>query len=180
MSDKIAFKIESLPKLEGLSNYTRWAGALRLTLEAYDLWDIVDGTREQPPTPSSDKGKEKETSAEEVAKWRKLDSKAKATIMFSVLDDDLTTVTDAASSKEAWQALKDLYDRDTVNTTINLLKNVTERKLVDGASLQDHLTGFHNDWIRLKDLFGAICGPRPSADGPGHPWMAWCPCMAWQ
>ena len=65
--------------------------------------------------------------------------------MFSVLDDDLTTVTDAASSKEAWQALKDLYDRDTVNTTINLLKNVTERKLVDGASLQDHLTGFHND-----------------------------------
>ena len=149
MSDKIAFKIESLPKLEGLSNYTRWAGALRLTLEAYDLWDIVDGTREHPTT--SDNGKEKESSAEEVAKWRKLDSKAKATIMFSVLDDDLTTVTDAASSKEAWQALGDLDDCDTVNTTINLLKNITERKLVDGASLQDHLTGFHNDWIRLKD-----------------------------
>ena len=29
-------------------------------------------------------------------------------------------------------------------------------------------------------VFGAIGGPRPSADGPGHPWMAWCPCMAWQ
>ena len=71
--------------------------------------------------------------------------------MFSVLDDDLTTVTDAASSKEAWQALKDLYDRDTINTAINLFKNATERKLADGASLQDHLTGFHNDWIRLKD-----------------------------
>ena len=62
-----------------------------------------------------------------------------------------TTVTDAASAKEAWQALKDLYGRETVNTTINLLKNVAERKLADGASLQDHLTGFHNDWIRLKD-----------------------------
>ena len=38
--------------------------------------------------------------AEEVAKWRKLDSKAKATIMLSVLDDGLTTITDATSSKE--------------------------------------------------------------------------------
>ena len=102
MSDKITFKIGSLPKLEGLSNYTRWAGALRLTLEAYDLWDVVDGTRERLAMPSSDKGKEEESSAEEVAKWSKLDSKAKATIMFSVLDDDLTTVTDAAFSKEAW------------------------------------------------------------------------------
>ena len=93
MSDKMSFKIESLPKLEGLSNYTRWAGALRLTLEAYDLWDIVDGTRERP-TPSSEKGKKPQTgetsgTAEEVSKWRKYDSKAKATIMFSVLDDDL-------------------------------------------------------------------------------------------
>ena len=42
------------------------------------------------------------------AKWRKNDSKAKAVIMFSVLADDLTIVTDAASAKEAWQALKDL------------------------------------------------------------------------
>ena len=126
MSNKITFKIESLPKLEGLSNYTRWAGAYRLTLEAGNLWDIIDGTRERPAH-SSDKGKELEkVLAEDVAKWRKLDSRAKATIMFSVLDDDLTTVMDAATSKEAWQALKDLYDRDTVNTTINLLKNVTE------------------------------------------------------
>ena len=72
--------------------------------------------------------------------------------MFSVPADDLTTVTDTASAQAAWQALQDLYDRKTVNTTIYLLQNVTERKLSDGASLQDHLTSFHNDWIRLKDM----------------------------
>ena len=64
-----------------------------------------------------------------------MEKAAKSTVMFSVLDDNLTTVADATSSKEAWQALKDLYDHGTVNATINLLKNVTERKLVDGASL---------------------------------------------
>ena len=30
------------------------------------------------------------------------------------------------------------------------------------------------------DVFGASRGPRPSADGPGHPRMAWCPRLAWQ
>ena len=28
-------------------------------------------------------------------------------------------------------------------------------------------------------LFGANRGPRPPADGPGHPWMAWYSWMAW-
>ena len=28
-------------------------------------------------------------------------------------------------------------------------------------------------------MFGAIRGPRPSADGPGHTRMAWDPSMAW-
>ena len=153
MSDsKISFKIESLPKLEGQSNYTRRAGAIKLTLKAYKLWSIVDGTKTRP----TEKGKEQEPeepsgSDEDQVKWQEQGDQAKAVIMFSVLADDLTTVTDAATAHEAWQALKDLYDRETVNTTINLLKNISERKLSEGASLPDHLTGFHNYWIRLKD-----------------------------
>ena len=89
--------------------------------------------------------------AEDHIKWQEQSHQAKAIIMFPVPADDFTRVTDAAPAQEAWQALKDLYDREPVNTTHNLLKNVTERNLSDGASLQDHLTGFRNDWIRLKD-----------------------------
>ena len=33
--------------------------------------------------------------------------------------------------------------------------------------------------VQLGALFGAIRGPRPSADGPGHTRMAWDPSMAW-
>ena len=152
MPVKLSFKIENLPKLEGQSNYTRWAGAIKLALKAYKLWSIVDGTKPRPRT-ETEKGKEPGvlSTAEDQVKWQEQDDQAKAVIMFSVMADDLTTVTDAASAQVAWQALKDLYDRETVNTIINLFKNVTERKLADGASLQDHLTGFHNDWIRLKE-----------------------------
>ena len=53
--------------------------------------------------------------------------------MFSILADDLTIVTDVGSAQDAWQALKGLYNRGTVNATIHLLQNVTKRKLSDGA-----------------------------------------------
>ena len=72
--------------------------------------------------------------------------------MFSVLDDDLMTNRCYLFKGSMGSPKRPLeYDRDMVSTTINLLKNATERKLVDGASLQGHLTGFHNGWIRLKD-----------------------------
>ena len=131
MSDsKTSFKIESLPKPEGQSNHTRWAGAIKLALKAYKLWSIADGTKPRPITETK-KGKEpgeSESTAEDQVKWQEQDDQAKAVIMLSVMVDDLTTVTDAASAQAAWQALKDLYDRETVNTTINLLKNISERR----------------------------------------------------
>ena len=116
------------------------------------MWSIVNGTKTRPIR----KGKEQEPeepsgSDEDQVKWQEQDDQAKAVIMFSVMVDDLTTVTDAATAHEGWQALKDLYDCETVNTTINLLKNILERTLSEGASLPDHLTGFHYDWIWLKD-----------------------------
>ena len=55
------------------------------------------------------------------------------------------------TAANAWQALKDLYDRETPNTTITLLKTVLSRKLEDGASMHDHLTNFNNDWSRLRE-----------------------------
>ena len=103
MSDsKISFKIESLPKLEGQSDYTG------LALKAYKLWSIIDGTKPRPVT-ETEKGKEpgeSESTAEDQVKWQQQDDQAKAVIMFSVMADDLTTVTDAASAQAAWQALK--------------------------------------------------------------------------
>ena len=48
MSGKLPFKIETLPKLEGQTDYARWADVIKLALEAYDLWDIFDGTRKRP------------------------------------------------------------------------------------------------------------------------------------
>ena len=39
------------------------------------------------------------------------------------------------TAANAWQALKDLYNRETPNTTVTLLKTALNRKLGDGASV---------------------------------------------
>lgn len=46
-----------------------------------------------------------------------------------------TAILDTAAN--AWQALKDLYDRETANTTISLLRTVPNRKLGNEASMHD-------------------------------------------
>ena len=113
MSDsKISFKIESLPKPEGLSNYTRWAGAINLALKAYKLWSST----KPRPTTETEKGKEpgesESSTVEDQVKWHEQGDQAEAVIMFSLLANDLTTVTDAASAQAAWQAQRPLRPRN--------------------------------------------------------------------
>ena len=64
-------------------------------------------------------------SAEDHIKWQEQDDQAKAATMSPALADDLTMVTDAASAQGARYSLKTFYGRETANTTINLLKDVT-------------------------------------------------------
>ena len=137
-----------------------------MALKAYKLWSIVNVTKTRPTIETEKEIEGSYGTAEDKVRWQEQGDQAEAVIMFSVLAHDLTTVTDAASAQDAWQALKGFYDPETINTTTHLPQNVTERKLSDGASPQDHLTEFHNDWIRLKDR---------SQQGRGEPTSAHCP-----
>jgi len=62
----------------------------------------------------------------------------------------LPNIANTDTAADAWKTLKDLYDRDTANTTITLLKTVLDRKLEDGTAIHDHLNSFNNDWARLQ------------------------------
>ena len=84
-------------------------------------------------------------SAEDHIKWQEQDGQAKAAIMFSVLADDLTTVTDAASALAVPRKL--LWPGNNHQPT----QGCHGRQALRWRFLQDHLSGSHNDWIRLKD-----------------------------
>jgi len=68
------------------------------------------------------------------------------TVDHTILPNIVSTETAAGT----WKILKDLYDHETANTTLTLLKTVLDRKLEDGATMHDHLNGFNNDWVRLQ------------------------------
>jgi len=50
---------------------------------------------------------------------------------------------------DAWQALKDRFDKETPNTDIITLKNVLLTDFKTGPSVTDHTSSFENAWNRL-------------------------------
>ena len=64
----------------------------------------------------------------------------------STLQPDIVAYDTAA---EAWQAIKDHFDKETPNTDIISLKNVLLNDFNIGQNIVDHTTNFENAWNRL-------------------------------
>jgi len=64
----------------------------------------------------------------------------------STLQPDIVSYETAA---EAWQAMKDRFDKETPNTDIISLKNVLLNDFKIRQNIADHTTNFKNAWNRL-------------------------------
>jgi len=84
-------------------------------------------------------------------KWDTVNNQAHHVPNTAVDHTILHNIASTETAAGAWKILKDLYDCETVNTTITLLKTILDRKLEDGASMHDHLNRFNNDWVRLQN-----------------------------
>ena len=113
-------------------------------------WNTVSGEQKKPMA----KGKGGTSSSERtstsgseitVDDWKIVSAQAHYMLNAAADHRILPNTATLDTAGNAWQALKDLYDRETPNTTIALLKTVLNRKLEDGASMHDHLTNFNND-----------------------------------
>ena len=154
LSASVSLKFNNLPKLLGQSNYILWANAWKVAFRANRWWSIISGELKKPTA----KGKEGTSSSESTStskseitidNWEVVNAQAHHMHNAAVdhtIQPNIATLDTAAN---AWQALKDLYNREMPNTTITILKTVLNRKLEDGASMHEHLTNFNNDWSRL-------------------------------
>jgi len=155
-----SLKFDNLPKLLGQSNYVLWSNVWRIAFKACRWWNIVNGEIVRPRSVSDSKGKETEeepsTSSTPTVplladdEWDIVNNQAHHMLNTSVDHTILPNIVNTETAADAWKSLKDLYGRDTANTTITLLKTVLDRKLKDGAAMHDHLNGFNNDWARLQ------------------------------
>ena len=74
--------IHSIDKLNG-SNYHAWKFKIQMVLIDKDIWDVIDGSEEEPMA---------ESSVAASGAWNKKDKKALATICLSVTDSELVYV----------------------------------------------------------------------------------------
>ena len=154
-----SLKFDNLTKLLGQSNYVLWSNAWKIAFKVCQWWNIVNGKIVRPGSTLDRKEKETEepTTNSTVCilqitddEWDIVNNQAHHMLNTAVDHTILPTIANTDTAADEWKTLKDLYDRDTANTTITLLKTILNRKLEDGAAIHDHLNSFNNDWARLQ------------------------------
>jgi len=156
-----SLKFDNLPKFLGQFNCVLWSNAWRIAFKACRQWNIVNGDTVRPRSVSDSKGKETgiefsttgtaTTSQITEDEWETVNNQAHYMLNTAVDHTILHNIASTETAADAWKILKNLYDRETANTTITLLKTILERKLEDGASIHDHLNRFNSDWVRLHN-----------------------------
>ena len=149
-SDKksaFTLSIKDYPKLTGKADYLTWAKAWQWAFKSAKLWTLVDGSRKKPVLRSE--GQSSDTEVKSAGEWEEENTNTMFLLIqgvSSTLQQDIVAYETAA---EAWQALKDRFDKETPNTDIISLKNVLLNDFQIGQNIVYHTTNFENAWNRL-------------------------------
>ena len=100
-----------IDKLDG-SNWTTWKFQMKHLLLAKGLWGVVDGTEELAEN----------AAAERRAEFQKKSQKAFSTIVLAITAAQLYLVTSCEQAKDAWVALRNHFERDTLANKLFLKK----------------------------------------------------------
>jgi hypothetical protein len=95
-------------RFDGASNLNSWKSRLLITLEESDLMKFVE---EVVPEPDD---------ASEKSQWKKNDARARKIIIYSVRDHLILHISKLKTTKEMFDALKNLFGSNNTNKAIAL------------------------------------------------------------
>ena len=139
-----------IDKLNG-TNWTTWKFQMKHLLLARDLWGVVDGS-EPVPDPATD--------AIGYGKYQQKLQKALANIVLGISTSQLYLVTSCETPKDAWSALRDHFERDSLANKIMLKKQYFRMEMKEGTSVEDHLKKMKE----LTDKLAAVGSPISEED----------------
>ena len=139
----------SIDKLDS-SNWITWKFQMRHLLLAKGLWGYVDGTEVL----------REDASAQERADFKKASQKAFSTIVMAISTSQLYLVTSFDEPKDAWGALRDHYERDTLADKLMLKKQYFRTEMMEGTSIEAHMKHIKE----LTDKLAAIGAPISEED----------------
>ena len=139
----------SIEKLNG-SNWNTWKFQMKHLLMAKGLWSLVDGSEVLAS----------EASVAAVALFQSRLHKAFSTIVLAIDSSQLYLVTSCEEPKQAWNALKNHFERETLANKLLLKKQYFRSEMKEGTSVDKHLKHMKD----ITDKLAAIGAPISEED----------------
>ena len=129
-------------KLNG-SNYRTWSFNMRLYLESHELFEHAEGTAESPGT---------DTSAEVRRKFTSDAKKAWTHICLAIEPEYQIHVRDTRTAKEAWDALKNQFARESLLQKVRLRQQYYSCRFRPGSNMLEHISHLRSLHDQLKEM----------------------------
>ncbi len=139
----------SIDKLDG-GNWSTWKFQMKHLLLAKGLWGVVDGSEELAESASQ----------ETAAQFRSKSQRAFSTIVLAIKSAQLYLVSSCEDPKQAWNALKKHFERDTLANKLFLKKKYFRTEMKEGTSMEQHLKYMKD----IADKLAAIGAPISEED----------------
>ena len=121
LSANIFLEFDNLPRLLGKSNYILWANTWKVAFQANRWWSIISGEFKKPMAKGEEGTSSESTSTGKlgatVNEWEVVNAQAHHMLNTAVDHTILPNIATLDTAANAWQALKDIYDCKTPNTT---------------------------------------------------------------
>ena len=110
-------------RLDGASNFNSWKSRLLITLEESDLMKFVE---EVVPEPDD---------ASEKSQWKKNDARARRIIIYSVKDHLIMYISKLKTTKEMFDTLNKLFERNNTNIALSLRHQLQNIKMMKSDTI---------------------------------------------
>ena len=134
----------SIDRLDG-QNWMTWKFQMRHLLLVKDLWGFVGGTETL----------REDATAQQQADHRKKSQKALSTIVLAVSVSQLYLITSCDNPRQAWDALRNQFERDTIANKLFLKKKYFRMEMKETTSAEAHL----KEMKELTDKFAGSWNP---------------------
>jgi hypothetical protein len=136
-------------QLDG-SNWPTWKFQMKHLLLTKGLWNVVDGTEVLAD----------DATAAARAEFVKRSQRGYSTIVLAIGTSELYLLTSSEHPKEAWDALRKHFERDTIANKLFLKKQYFRTEMKEGTSVEKHLKHMKE----LTDRLAAIGAPISEED----------------
>lgn len=128
-------------KLNG-ENYFTWKYRMEHFLKKEKLWKVISTTA---PTATNN-------NMDQMSDWNENDEQALAWLICLIDDSQLCYVRNKKTAAEAWQALKNQYEKATLTNKVTVMRRICGKRLNEGENVEQHIAEITDLFQKLVDL----------------------------